>query len=187
MSEPAPTHHAAENDSGRALARLVFFTFLLTFIAARVLVFLIMSRRLPDLFLHLGGTHVHHLNYGIFLLCGVGAYLLFARPVGRRLRTAAVAYAIGLALTFDEFGMWLHLGGSYWQRGSYDAVAVIIGILGFAAYFPSRHALRQHHGWQTAVVIVSCILFVVMLSDSFRYVGRKLDPKMEQIESRGPK
>ena len=41
------------------LARRVLLAFILTFIAARVLVFLILSRRVPDLFLHVGGTHVH--------------------------------------------------------------------------------------------------------------------------------
>ena len=51
---PKPTRH---------LARLVFLAFLVTFIASRVLVILIMTRRMPDLFLHMGGTHVHHLNY----------------------------------------------------------------------------------------------------------------------------
>jgi hypothetical protein len=48
----------------RRLIRRVFVAFLLTFIAARMLVIGIMARRLPDLFLHLGGTHVHHLDYG---------------------------------------------------------------------------------------------------------------------------
>jgi hypothetical protein len=61
----------------RRLARVVFTTFLLTFIASRVLVILIMTKKMPDLFLHLGSTHVHHLNYGIFLLSAVGALLLF--------------------------------------------------------------------------------------------------------------
>jgi len=173
--------------ANRALARLIFFTFLLTFVAARVLVFLIMSHKLPDLFLHVGGTHVHHLNYGIFLLCGVGAYLLFAHPTKRRWRTAAVVYAIGLALTFDEFGMWLHLGGGYWQRASYDAIAVIIGILGFFAYFPSQASLRQKYWWQTVIVIVVCIAFFVMLADSFQYASKKFDSRMEQIEERGAK
>ena len=53
------------------LARIVFFVFLLTFVLARIVVFLIMSRRIPDLFLHLGGSHIDHLNYGIFLLAGL--------------------------------------------------------------------------------------------------------------------
>ena len=170
----------------RANARLVFFTFLLTFIASRILVFLIMSRRVPDLYLHVGGTHVHHLNYGIFLLCAVGAYLLFGQPTGRRLRVTAAGYGIGLALTFDEFGMWIHLGGSYWQRASFDAVAVIIGLLGFIAYFPSSRSLRRQPWWQVAVVVAGAAVFFVMLYDSFRYAGKHLGPRMEMIEKSGP-
>jgi len=59
------------------LARIVFTTFLLTFIVSRILVILIMTKKVPDLFMHMSGTHVHHLNYGIFLLSAVGALLLF--------------------------------------------------------------------------------------------------------------
>jgi hypothetical protein len=106
----------------RRLFRRVFVAFLLTFVATRLLVFGIMARWLPDLFWHFGGTHVHHLNYGIFLLAGIGAFLLVA-PVSPASRlNVAWLYGIGLALTFDEFGMWLHLGGGYWQRASFDAV-----------------------------------------------------------------
>ena len=55
----------------QVVTRIILVAFLITFMAARVLVFLIVSRRIPDLFLHVGGTHIHHLNYGIFLLSGV--------------------------------------------------------------------------------------------------------------------
>src|SRR5687768_16090498 len=92
----------------QVVARIILVTFVMTFMAARVLVFLIVSRRIPDLFLHVGGTHIHHLNYGIFLLSGVGGYLLLVQPHGRRLLVVAAAYGIGLALTFDEFGLWVH-------------------------------------------------------------------------------
>ncbi len=46
---PSPARH---------LARLTFVAFLLTFIASQTLVILIMTRRMPDLFLHMHGTHV---------------------------------------------------------------------------------------------------------------------------------
>jgi len=59
----------------RHLARLTFVAFLLTFIAARTLVILIMTRKVPDLYVHLGGTHVHHLNCSIFLSATVAAVL----------------------------------------------------------------------------------------------------------------
>src|SRR2546425_3847112 len=81
-----------------------------------------MSGRIPDVHSHFRGTHLHHLNYGIVLLAGVGALLLFNRPTGRWLSVTSVLYGVGLALTFDEFGMWLHLNADYWQRASFDAV-----------------------------------------------------------------
>lgn len=44
------------------LARTVLATFLLTFMLARMIVFMIMSHRIPDLYLHVKGSHIHHLN-----------------------------------------------------------------------------------------------------------------------------
>ena len=77
------------------LARLVLVAFVLTFVAARVLVLLIMTHRIPDLFMHVGDTHVHHLNYGIFLLSGVGAFLLFVRRTAKSENASAVVYGSG--------------------------------------------------------------------------------------------
>ena len=71
MTTATPGHSAGERAGVQSLARLVLVAFLLTFVTARVMVYLIMSRRAPDLYLHVGGTHVHHLNYGIFLLAAV--------------------------------------------------------------------------------------------------------------------
>ena len=75
------------------------------------------------------GTHVHHLNYGIFLLAAVGGYSVFRRPTGRTAEITALIYGVAMGLTFDEFGMWLHLGGSYWQRASVDAVIVVAALV----------------------------------------------------------
>src|ERR1700724_3530773 len=127
------------------LARRALLAFLMTFILARTVVLLIMRRRIPTLYLSLRDTHVHHLNYGIFLLAGVGAYLLFRAPTGNSARRAAFAYGIALALTFDEFGMWLHLGGSYWPRASLEAVIVLLGVFGILAVLPQWQRIRAHH------------------------------------------
>ena len=168
------------------LARLVFAAFLLTFVAARILVLLIMTRRMPDLFLHVGGTHVHHLNYGIILLAGVGAYLIFVRPNEMALRLIAIIYGIGLALTFDEFGMWLHLGGAYWQRASFDAIVVIGSLLGLLAYAPSIARFRTSQ-WLMATFIVSLlIVFCVLTSHSIRNEESILKDKIRSIESQSP-
>ena len=81
---PAPQSKRAE--------RLAFFAFVVTFIAARTLVLLIITRKIPNLYLHTGGKHVHHLLYGIFL-----AMVYVA--TGRQLYTVA--------------GLALFVGGSF--------------------------------------------------------------------------
>jgi hypothetical protein len=152
----------------------ILVSFLFTFMAARIIVFLIVSRRIPDIYLHLGGTHVHHLNYGIFLLSAVGAYLLLGTPEPAALRRVAVAYGIGLALTFDEFGLWVHLGGSYWQRASFDAIVVIAGVLALAAAAPAVHRFRPHHWITIAALAAAVAVFGLLLMDSLKYADQLL-------------
>jgi hypothetical protein len=168
------------------LARWALAAFVVTFILARILVILIMSRKIPDLYLHVGGNHVHHLNYGIFMLCGVGAYLLFFQPRGHWLSAAAAVYGVGLGLTFDEFGMWLHLGGSYWQRGSFDAVVVVAALLGLVAVAPEYKKFGPGHWAATFGVAALTLVFGVLLVHSIRREGAKIIPRLRQIEQNEP-
>lgn len=169
-----------------SLARIVLYAFLMTFIVARVVVLLIMSQRLPDLYLYVGGTHVHHLNYGIFLLSLVGAYLLFARPNGRALSAAGALYGVGLGLTFDEFGLWVNLGGSYWQRASWDAVVIIAGLLALAAFAPELKHFRPRHWWSAAIVLVATAVVWYLLYESLKHAGHLAMPRLLELESRSP-
>jgi hypothetical protein len=167
-------------------AREVLVAFIITFITARIVVYLIMARKMPDLYLHLGGNHVHHLNYGIFLLSFVGAFLLFSRPTGDWLTLAALLYGIGLALTFDEFGMWLHLGGAYWQRASFDAIVIISALLSLIAAAPELRRFRPQH-WLTLFVLLIFIgAFVFVVSIYFRHLGNSWAPRFEQLENGQP-
>ncbi|MGH8217395.1 MAG: hypothetical protein ACREUT_02310 [Steroidobacteraceae bacterium] len=165
------------------LARLALFAFILTFIAARMLVLLIMARRIPNMYFFLSGTHVHHLNYGIFLLAAVGAYLLLGRPAGKALGGAALAYGVALALTFDEFGMWLHLGGSYWQRASVDAIVVVAAVLGLIAFASDIRRFESHHFKASIAILVALIAFGVVLYDGSVRIGRVEGPRLEALEA----
>lgn len=137
---------------------------------------------MPNLFLFLHGTHVHHLNYGIFLLSAVAGYVLFGRPTGRALRSAALAYGFAMALTFDEFGMWLHLGGSYWQRASVDAVLVVAGVIGLVAFAPSLERLESHHLWAFLALLVALIGFVITLLVAGAHIGSVVGPRLHELE-----
>jgi hypothetical protein len=170
------------------LARLVLLTFIVTFVLSRVLVILIMSRTMPDLFLHVGGTHVHHLNYGIFLLSGVGAYLIFAQPRGQWLDLASIVYGVGLALTFDEFGMWIHLGGSYWQRASYDAVVTVAAVLGLIAYAPTWKRINWRHKMIAVLLLGLLIGFASLLARSVQLYGHDHGWRsLSDMETAGPR
>jgi hypothetical protein len=169
-------------DDTRRLGRVVLFVFLVTFVVARITVFLIMARRIPDIYLHFGGTHVHHLNYGIFLLAAVAGYAIFRRPVGRAADLTAMVYGIALGLTFDEFGMWLHLGGSYWQRASFDGVSVVAALLGLVAFLPPIRRFRPLHWWTAAVAVALTVVFIVMLKDSLRFAEDVARPRFRQLE-----
>src|SRR5580658_8486387 len=84
------------------LARWALFGFIVTFILARIFVFLIMAREMPNLYFFVRGTHVHHLNYGIFLLSITAGYSVFRRPTGRAAAVTALLYGVAMGLTFDE-------------------------------------------------------------------------------------
>jgi hypothetical protein len=177
----SPTSQAAEETSDR-LARRALFSFVLTFIVSRAVVFSIMSHRIPNLFLFLKGTHVHHLNYGIFLLATVGGYALLGRPAGKKAEKTALAYGFALALTFDEFGMWLHLGGSYWQRASVDAVIVVAALIGLVAYAPSLKRLETSHFWGFIVLLLAVIGFGMAIVVSGEYLGGLVGPTLRDLE-----
>jgi hypothetical protein len=83
----------------------------------------------------IGGTHVHHLVWGIVLLLFVGYAWLLENPgyphSRRAARTLAILYGVGAALTLDEFALWLNLRDVYWEREgrvSLDAIALFSGL-----------------------------------------------------------
>lgn len=100
--------------------------FLPTFLIARFIV-----AQFPDLFLEVRGTHVHHFIYGFFVLAVMGFVSLV---VDRARRVQAFLYGIGLALAFDEFGMWIKLTDDYNIDASEYAIAWIAAFLVFLVY-----------------------------------------------------
>jgi hypothetical protein len=100
--------------------------FLPSFLLARFVV-----AEFPYLFLHVRGTHVHHFTYGFFVLAIVGFLSIMT---DRSRRVMAFFYGIGLALAFDEFGMWIKLTDHYNIDASEDAMAWIFAMLIFLVY-----------------------------------------------------
>jgi hypothetical protein len=79
-----------------------------------------------------GGTHIHHLVWGILLLLVTGYVGLATGIDSPWLELVAVGFGIGMGLTMDEFALWLNLQDVYWQekgRQSIDAVVVTTALL----------------------------------------------------------
>jgi len=175
-----PAHHPRE--TAHRLARFALFSFLATFVLARAVVVLIMSRQIPNLYFFMHGTHVHHLNYGICLLSVVAAYSVFRRPDGRAAEITALAYGVAMALIFDEFGMWLHLGGSYWQRASVDAVIIVSALLGLVAFARTIRRFESHHFWMSLAMLLLLLGFSAILFVAGNRIGDVVGPRLHELE-----
>ncbi len=109
---------------------IIFFFFLISFALARFYIFLSIHDLVPSsLTENIRGVHIHHFAWGIIITTVIG-YLSLVLPRSLyerfRLKLGAI-FGIGLGLTFDEFGMWMHLKDEYILRKGYDAL-ILIGI-----------------------------------------------------------
>ena len=79
-----------------------------------------------------GGTHVHHLVWGILLLLSMGYLGIAFEHDSPWAELVAIAFGVGMGLTLDEFALWLNLEDVYWSdkgRQSIDAVIVTTALL----------------------------------------------------------
>jgi hypothetical protein len=117
----------------RAVVAWMVLAFLVTFLATRLVTRAVRTGRGPFRDASVGGVHVHHEVYGIFLLLGAGTLAFTYRPGSPWLQLLAVLFGTGAALTLDEFALWLHLEDVYWSRegrSSIDAVLVALVVGG---------------------------------------------------------
>jgi hypothetical protein len=117
-----------------------------------------------------GGTHVHHLVWGILLLLSMG-YIGLSFDLGSPwFELVAILFGIGMGLTLDEFALWLNLQDVYWtQKGrqSIDAVIVttcllVISLLGLQFWIDVHEAFivllgiggEELEGYETSLFLI---------------------------------
>lgn len=130
-------------DSGRLAAFLFFVALLGTFGFIRTSTHMIRAQVSwwPGN-VSVGGTHIHHLVWGICAMMIFGYIGVVHQPDSPWREIVTVFFAIGMGLTLDEFALWVDLKDVYWDkegRKSVDAMVIaacIAGMLlvGFSAW-----------------------------------------------------
>jgi hypothetical protein len=121
-------------DTGRQAEFLFFVAFLVTFGFIRTSAHLIRAQvKWWPGNVSVGGTHIHHLVWGIVLLMVTGYVGVAVAPPSPWHEICAVFFGIGMGLTLDEFALWLDLKDVYWSqegRKSIDAVIIAATLTG---------------------------------------------------------
>jgi len=140
--------HLRHLSLGRRVALRVLAAFIVMFAILRAITAIIHFELFPhgpfrDLVTR-SGLHIHHLFWGILLLMATGFGALASRNPTWHLRIAIV-FGIALALTLDEFALWLRLADVYWSREGLESVkagAVVAAVLAVYAFGqPAWHAI----------------------------------------------
>jgi hypothetical protein len=130
-------------DTGRQPEFLFFVAFLITFGFIRTSAHMIRAQvKWWPGNVEVGGTHIHHLVWGIVTIMITGYVGVTIAPPSPWHEIIAIFFGIGVGLALDEFALWLDLKDVYWSeqgRKSIDAVivaATITGMIlvGFAAW-----------------------------------------------------
>ena len=90
--------------------------------------------------------HVHHFNYGLFLIGIAGLCALV--PAGRKwLRGLALMFGLGAGLVFDEFALFWRLNPEYSQELSVIAAGLAAGVLLQLTYFRAFWSAVARRTW----------------------------------------
>jgi hypothetical protein len=180
--------------TGKELHFLILAAFLITFGFIRTSAHLIRAQVSwwPGNVQTKGGTHIHHLVWGILLLLAMGYVGLALEPDSPWIELAAIGFGIGMGLTLDEFALWLNLEDVYWSRKgrqSIDAVIVatcllVISLLGLWFWIDVYEAFllllgvggEQFSGGESAAFLVpwqalGLFLAVVCFLKGKRFMG----------------
>ncbi len=145
-----PARHFHNLPLGRRVAVRTLTAFIATFAVVRAITAIIHFQLFPhgpfrDLVTR-SGLHIHHLFWGILLLMVTGFAALATRDPAWHLRIAVV-FGLALALTLDEFALWLRLADVYWSAEGVESLkagaftAALLALYGFGQ--PAWHSIAK--------------------------------------------
>jgi hypothetical protein len=152
-------------DTGKVPELLLYLSFLVTFGFIRTSTHMIKAgvSWWPGNVQTKGGTHLHHMVFGISGLLIIGFISLSFAPDTPVREIMAVLFGISAGLTLDEFALWVNLEDVYWApkgRQSIDAV-IVASTLGMLALLGIRIWLDVGHELGVVLAYVGILGFIV--------------------------
>jgi hypothetical protein len=154
--------------SGRGPLLSLFVCLLLTFLVTRFVTRRIRAGSTGMKNWEIGGVHVHHQVFGIVAVLIAGCLEFAYRPPSPWDDVLGGLFGAGVALTLDEFALWLYMDDVYWTeegRRSVDAVfaALIITGLLLVGFTPVElsgpaSAIAATLALVTLIVFVPCAI-----------------------------
>jgi hypothetical protein len=168
-------------DTGREPQLLALVAFLVTFGFIRTSAHMIRAQVSwwPGN-VQVGGTHIHHLVWGICLMMIVGYIGVTVAPQSPWHEILAILFGVGMGLALDEFALWLDLEDVYWSkqgRASIDAVIVAaafgaILLVGFRAWIDAAEGVeREVFGIVGSAGIITFLLVLIDFAKQKFFVG----------------
>lgn len=111
----------------------LFLCLLVTFLVTRVVTRRIRAGSTGLKNWNVGGVHVHHQVFGIAAVLIAGSLEFSFSPGAPWRELLAGMFGAGVALTLDEFALWLYMDDVYWTeagRRSLDAIFVALLVTG---------------------------------------------------------
>ena len=111
----------------------LFLSLLLTFLVTRFVTRRIRAGSTGLKNWNVGGVHIHHQVFGIIAVLIAGCLEFTYQPASPWSNVLGAVFGAGVALTLDEFALWLYMDDVYWTeagRRSVDAVFVALVLTG---------------------------------------------------------
>lgn len=108
----------------------LFASFVISFLSARAIAFMLRGRRSfgPFRNLRVGNRHIHHFIPGIVLAFGSGAAAIVTKDESLEPKLALL-FGTGMGLTMDESALLLELDDVYWTQRGLVSVQITLGMI----------------------------------------------------------
>ncbi|MEV4948398.1 hypothetical protein [Streptomyces sp. NPDC053755] len=113
-------------EPGKLPLLIALTSFVVTFVATRIVTRMIRAGKGPFGNVSSGGLHIHHVVPGVVLTVAGGFGAVACGRYGAAAVVFAVVFGIGAGLVLDEFALILHLDDVYWSDQGRKSVEVVV-------------------------------------------------------------